>query len=99
MIEINEIVDALESTDVYDTANLIDRVSITKVALSLAETATPNEYLEMLSLWAIHHQVSTTDLAVDVLVVLAHAGEFVGTIIATSAASQLRAMNLQAVPA
>jgi hypothetical protein len=97
MIEINEIVDTLESTGVYDTANLIDPVSITKVALSLANTATPNEYIEMLGLWAAVHQVSTTDLAVDVLAVLARAGQFVGPIIATSAAAQHRAVRREVV--
>ena len=99
MLSITEVTTALEAKGVFDRANLIDPASITTVALSLANTATPNEYMLMLSLWAIHHQVSTTALAVDVLMVLAHAGEFVGKAIAISATAQLRAMRLELVAA
>lgn len=90
MLSITEVTSALEAKGAFDHANLIDPASITTVALSLASMPNANEYALWLSFYAARYQVSTAALAVDVLIVLSHAAEYVGAAIAKAAGSQVK---------
>lgn len=64
--------------------------AIVNVALSLARMPNPSDYKLWLALYANRYQVSTTDLAVDVLIVLSYAADFVGSVISKASASQVK---------
>lgn len=88
--DILAIVDALTAKGVFDAARLLDPASIVTVALSLASMPTPNEYALWLGCYAARYEVSTAALAVDVLIVLSHAADFVDAQIASAAKSEVR---------
>jgi hypothetical protein len=88
--DIRTIASILESQGVFDQASLLDPEAIVNVALSLAGMPNPNEYKLWLALYASRYQVSTADLATDVLIVLSHAADFVGSVISKASASQVK---------
>lgn len=90
IVDINALTDALESTGIFDTAKLLDPEAIVRVAISLANTANPNDYMIWLSMYAGHYGVAVSDLATDVLIILSRCAGFVGPGIARAAESHVR---------
>lgn len=68
--DIRYITDALKGTGVFDTAILLDPEAIVHVVDVLANTRGPNEYRVYLEMFAVHYDVSTSDLATDALAIL-----------------------------
>lgn len=88
--DIRTITDALEAKGVFSLAYLLDPEAIVNVAMALATTPNPNDYTLWLGLYAARYEVATHDLAVDVLIVLSHAADYVGAGIAKAAHSEVR---------
>jgi hypothetical protein len=86
------ITDILDARNVFDMARTIDPQALVTIAVNLVGCSTPNEFAMWLGFYAQSYAVDSFALAADMLVVLAHAAEFVGADIACRATRELSAV-------
>jgi len=93
--DIRTITRILDAEGVFEHATLLDPEAIVNIALSLAGTQNPNDLMLWLRFYAARYGVTTSDLAIDALIVLSHSAEFVGAQIANAAEAQARQLRLR----
>ena len=93
--DVRTITKILDAEGVFDEARLLDPEAIVNVALNLAETPNPNDFMAWLTFYAARYGVTVSNLAIDALIVLSYSAEFVGARIANAAEAQARQLRLR----